>query len=235
MQTEGARGLYKGLLPASLGSVPGVSMYFTSYEMCKKFMNSTTAVPNYLVNFASGFVAEAVSCIFWVPTDVLKERAQALSRIPIDGPGSSLRSALQTNGIWELYRGYGATLASFGPFSAFYFMIQEKLRSEWLSISNETELPFPKLALTCAVAGGAAALCTAPLDLVKVRMQVQRGSLSGSSYANTWVGLKHIFQKEGIRGLFLGAGSRVWFAVPNTAITMSVMEYVKRLIDSNSW
>lgn len=222
----GFRGFYRGIIPASAGSIPGVALYFTSYELCKDIMSSNAGLPSYVVNFTSGFVAEAVSCVFWVPTDVLKERAQAQSR-------ATVSSALQTTGIREFYRGYGATLASFGPFSAFYFMFQEKLKTSWLSLSGEQELPFPKIALTCAIAGGAAALFTAPLDLIKVRMQVHRGSLSGSAYSNVWSGLRHVLKQEGVRGLFIGGGSRVWFAVPNTAITMSVMEYFRRRIDQN--
>jgi len=218
-------------MPAFFGSVPGVALYFTSYEVAKRLISNNIGGSNYFVNFVAGFTAEAVSCVFWVPTDVLKERAQARAQTVGRLNGTSVSSMLQKNQFRELYRGYGATLASFGPFSALYFMFLEKMKTSWLSFSGASELTFPKLALTCAVAGGAAALCTAPLDLVKVRMQVHRGSLSGSAYSNIWSGLKHVFRSEGIRGLFLGGSSRVWFAVPNTAITMSVMEYVRRRID----
>jgi len=34
----------------------------------------------------------------------------------------------KTEGITGLYRAYGATVASFGPFSALYFLFYEKLK-----------------------------------------------------------------------------------------------------------
>jgi hypothetical protein len=171
-------------------------------------------------------MAEAVSCIVWVPTDVLKERAQANPSVT-SSASSTIRSILRQDGLRGLYRGYGATLASFGPFSAFYFMFTERFKSQVKVVTGQTELTFPQLVGACAVSGGSAALITAPLDLIKVRMQVEmRQSGSRGDYGSLLTGLRHVLNREGWRGLFRGGSSRVWFAVPNTAITMSLMEYL---------
>lgn len=78
-RTEGLRGLYRGIGIAFGGSVPGSMLYFTSYERSRDTLPAhvpwLAAVPevNHLI---AGLVAEAVSCVFWVPIDVIKERMQ---------------------------------------------------------------------------------------------------------------------------------------------------------------
>ena len=95
----------------------------------------------FYVHFASGMFAETVSCVLWVPIDVLKERMQ-IQRVPGKGNGAGLsaskagvfyetgfqaiRETVRNEGVLGFYRGYGATLMSFGPFSALYFMFYEE-------------------------------------------------------------------------------------------------------------
>jgi hypothetical protein len=234
LKEHGVKGLYRGFSVALLGSVPGVTLYFLSYEYCKSSLDRRFSGNPNLVNFVSGFLAEIVSCVVWVPTDVLKERAQARNQLTRyasspEVPDASLRSVVRAEGLRGLYRGYGATLASFGPFSAFYFMFVEQLKQGYSKLSNAPATNFYELMPICAMAGGAAALCSAPMDLVKVRMQVERRS--NSQYKGFMRSLVDIFKSEGIKGLFRGGGSRVWFAIPNTSITMSLMESIKHRLD----
>jgi hypothetical protein len=219
-----------------LGTVPGVCLYFVSYELAKKKLENSSYLKHqsHLVNFAAGFVAEAFSCIIWVPTDVLKERAQATNQA-MQGTStnwSATRHIISSEGFRGLYRGYGATLASFGPFSALYFMFVESFKSQLKGSRSDTNLNFYQTAGACAAAGGVAAFLTAPLDLVKVRMQVERRTTGTSTYTSVFSGLRHVWKSDGIRGLFRGGMSRVWFAVPNTAITMTIMESIKNRLES---
>ena len=94
------------------------------------------------------------SCVLWVPIDVVKERMQIQRvlrrpRAPVaaaaDGATGAatvkpplvyrngvhaLQSIVKSEGVVGLYRGYGATLLSFGPFSALFFMMHEEVRVE---------------------------------------------------------------------------------------------------------
>jgi hypothetical protein len=44
---------------------------------------------------------------------------------------------MKTEGAGGLYRAYGATVASFGPFSAFYFMFYEQFKG--MLVKNDPE------------------------------------------------------------------------------------------------
>ena len=66
-----------------------------------------------------------------MPIDVVKERLQVqkstTSVSSYRNTNDAFRKILQTEGIRGIYKGYGATLLSFGPFSAFYFLFYENV------------------------------------------------------------------------------------------------------------
>ena len=94
-------------------------------------------------------MAEVVSCVIFVPVDVIKERLQvarttnAISGLrdaaqginylssssygQYRGSAHALRTIVTEEGFRSLYRGYGATVLSYGPFSALYFLFYEKV------------------------------------------------------------------------------------------------------------
>lgn len=47
-------------------------------------------------------------------------------------------------------------------------------------------------------------------------------------YRNSWHGLVEITQKEGVAALFRGAGARVAFQAPSTAITIGVFDTLRQ-------
>eukprot|EP00920_Eleutheroschizon_duboscqi_P030954 GHVT01074978.1.p1 GENE.GHVT01074978.1~~GHVT01074978.1.p1 ORF type:complete len:479 (-),score=98.44 GHVT01074978.1:1171-2607(-) len=85
--------------------------------------------PRLWVDFVAGFMAEAVSCVLWVPIDVCKEQLQTQAELRVTnhrGNLDALRS-VSRQGLRQLYRGYYATLLSFGPQSALYFLFLQIL------------------------------------------------------------------------------------------------------------
>lgn len=48
-----------------------------------------------------------------------------------------MRQIKATEGVRGLYRAYGATVGSFGPFSALYFLFYEELKG--MLVSNDPE------------------------------------------------------------------------------------------------
>ena len=118
------RGLYRGIAPAIVGGVPASCIYLTSYDVAKGILTDAPVIREspFAVCFCAGMLAESISCIVFVPTDVMKERLQ-VGRVNV-----SLTKILATEGLRGLYKGYGASLLSFGPFSALYFPIYEGIK-----------------------------------------------------------------------------------------------------------
>ena len=231
MNTEGLKGLYKGLNIAVLGSLPATCIYFTTYELSKNALTQSEIFGKnpFFVYFWSGIAAETVSCVFFVPIDVIKERLQVQENLKLynyNGTLDAFRTILRSEGVRGIYKAYGATVASFGPFSAFYFLFYEKFKEYF--VGEKKEIGFLNSLFCASLAGSLSAVLTNPLDIAKVRMQVVRAT--GNSmfpYKNMFHGIYLIYMTEGLRALFQGSLARVMFHTPNTAIVMSLLELIR--------
>lgn len=176
-------------------------------------------------------VAEAASCSLWVPIDVIKERMQVAADAPwLAGRyttlGSAVRDVWVHGGLRTLYKGYGATLASFGPFSGLYFMLYESSKATLMSmLPDAAAIPVASIA-----AGVGASVLTNPLDAAKLRLQVARAQAGPAGSAPGYFRiLADMARHEGMAGLMAGAGARAAFHVPMTAISFSTFEACKSL------
>lgn len=231
---EGLRGLYRGMSMSILASFPANCIYYSTYEAAKQFLIQS-AWPQFAVYFAAGMFAETISCVIFVPIDVIKERLQVQSNIKeysYKNSTDALVTILNTEGVRGIYKAYGATLASFGPFSAIYFTIYEALKEN--SVGKKKEIGLVNSICCSAAAGAFASFVTSPLDMVKVRMQVMRAtSLSKTrifQYKNVFQGTWHIYKTEGAKALFQGSFSRILFHTPNTAISMGLVEHIRNFL-----
>jgi len=253
IKNEGVKGLYKGFPISVLGSAPAGMIYFTSYEFAKKnaLQYETFQRNAFLVYLFSGMFAELISCILFVPVDVIKERRQVqstLNTFKYSGDFDAIRQILKTEGVRGLYRAYGATVMSFGPFSALYFLVYENLKgfvvkndpATYMKKVNrdegmgEKELQIGVLSsMLCSMGAGAcASLLTNPLDIAKLRLQVQRAGKTPDEfrnfyYKNMFDAMYKIARDEGALSLFNGTFARILYHVPNVAISMAVIEFSK--------
>lgn len=132
-----------------------------------------------LLYLGAGMAAEALSCVLWVPIDVIKERMQVQGE-PLKGTTNiyyrntldAMTTIARTEHLAGLYKGYGATLLSFGPFSALYFMFYERTKTHARKLLDVEELPAQYTLASAAIAGATASFLTNPLDLIKLRLQV---------------------------------------------------------------
>ncbi|ETO30307.1 hypothetical protein RFI_06813, partial [Reticulomyxa filosa] len=192
-----------------------------------------------LVDLASGFIAETVSCILFVPMDIIKERMQVQSNVEPHVRYRNVRHAVQVmlekEGITGLFRAYGATLASFGPYSAISLALYERFKKLYCQTYDVDPKQFstPAMALCSSVAGGIAGFLTNPLDTIKVRMQVQRGGIYHFGYRNILHGLGKLLTQESKQSLFAGVGARVAFVMPNTAMNITLYETFTRMYQNH--
>eukprot|EP00188_Purpureofilum_apyrenoidigerum_P000287 Plantae.Rhodophyta-Purpureofilum_apyrenoidigerum.ctg11185.p1 GENE.Plantae.Rhodophyta-Purpureofilum_apyrenoidigerum.ctg11185~~Plantae.Rhodophyta-Purpureofilum_apyrenoidigerum.ctg11185.p1 ORF type:complete len:313 (-),score=29.06 Plantae.Rhodophyta-Purpureofilum_apyrenoidigerum.ctg11185:81-974(-) len=234
IRRDGFRGLYRGFGITASMQAPGVATFLTTYDVSKaKLVQWTGFSPmSPLVHLVSGLAAETVSAVFWVPMEVLKQRAQLR-----DASASSivaLRDLVKHEGFAALFRGYMLTIGVFGPYSMIYFASYEQWKHmlcRKLNVTTSRDLPTPAILASAAASGGIAAAATTPLDVVKTRIQTQ-GDVALKNvqrYLSTREALRRIFLEEGFRGLCQGMSARVFWIMPQTAITMSTFEKLKNL------
>ena len=137
---EGIGGLYRGFSITLLGSMPAAGLYFGSYEFFKKHSLEYPFFQDhsFISYLAGGMFAEAVACAIFVPVDVIKERRQVqynLKKYHYSNDIDAIVKIKQTEGVRGLYRAYGATVLSFGPFSALYFLFYENIKG--LLVQND--------------------------------------------------------------------------------------------------
>ncbi|KAK9824294.1 hypothetical protein WJX72_009220 [[Myrmecia] bisecta] len=77
------------------------------------------------------------------------------------------------------------------------------------------------------LAGGVSRTAVAPLERLKILMQVQGNA---KVYTGVWQGLVHMSKHEGIRGMFKGNGTNCIRIVPNSAVKFLTYEQLSRRI-----
>lgn len=226
---EGVRGLYRGFWFTVIASFPASCIYFTSQEWSRDKLFSNALL--------SGFFAETLSCMVWVPIDVVKERLQAQEWDEQTKYGDKYRNArtavrqiLREEGLLGFYKGYMSTLASFGPFSALYFFFYEHFREWAQERAGQAPIPGYMYWLGGGASGAAAAFLTSPLDLVKLRKQIDPSSSAAFHQESLLSGLNKLVREEGTIGSFRGASARVLFLAPTTAFSMALFELIKQVL-----
>lgn len=248
IHTEGFRGLYRGFGAVLVMGTPGTAIYLCSYEVTKQGLSEKySGNHHFMVHFTAGMIAEILACIVYVPVDVVKERMQVQHNEMLGYRNSwdAFKRISIHEGMAGIYKGYAATLGSFGPFSALYFAFYERFKywtrlhlTQTSSASQDlenVELPFHWLLLCSSTSGALASWVTSPLDMAKLRLQVQRGNVASNNFASTtYKGvldcLHKTYQSGGLTGLWRGAGARVLYTVPATTITMTSYETCRSFI-----
>lgn len=163
-------------------------------------------------HMAAASAGEVAACAVRVPTEVVKQRAQALQS------GSSLgvlryilaqRAQIGARGVWmEMYRGWSITVMREVPFTVIQFPLWEGLK-EWRRRKTGREgVSATESGLFGSLSGAVAAGVTTPLDVLKTRMMLSR--------EKTPVGvlLIRILRDSGPRAFFAGMGPRtLWISI----------------------
>ncbi|KAG9353292.1 hypothetical protein JZ751_017868 [Albula glossodonta] len=104
----GFRGIYAGVPSAAVGSFPNAAAFFVTYESAKSLLGGTAAhsmAP--VTHMVAASLGEIVACLIRVPTEVVKQRAQAS---PSSSSYQELVRTLREEGFRGLYRGYRSTV-----------------------------------------------------------------------------------------------------------------------------
>jgi solute carrier family 25 (mitochondrial S-adenosylmethionine transporter), member 26 len=223
-----------GLLGVGNGGV--VTRNIEGKPLLARQEQSTYTEP--LIHMSAATLGEIAACAVRVPTEVVKQRAQAKQH------PSSLSSlmailsqyrAIGFTGVWrELYRGWGITIMREVPFTVIQFPLWEALK-KWGAARrrrlqgdhhNGSELKNTTMesAVFGSIAGAVAAGLTTPLDVLKTRLMLARERVSAEQM------LLRILRESGPRAFFRGIGPRVlWISAGGAVFLGSYQWAVNRL------
>ena len=140
-----------------------------------------------------------------------------------------MTTIIKQQGLSGIYRGYGATIMSFGPYTGLYLAGYEQCKVQWSKYLNKKEanLPFPALLASGMFSASLAAWVTSPLDMAKLRLQIQRSNNFQYGYRHMFHGMSSILRRERIGGLWKGSAARVAFVAPYSAIIICTYDSIK--------
>lgn len=137
------------------------------------------------------------------PMDIVKTHLQGQTRtggrMTFSGPAQCFKHIVATDSLRGLYRGLPPTLMGVLPEKAIKLAVNEQLR-EYFTDANGN-LSMGKQALAGAGAGCAQSIITNPVEIVKIRLQMQ----TSLPVAERQTALE-IARSLGIRGVYKGAG-----------------------------
>ncbi|KKY27710.1 putative mitochondrial carrier protein [Phaeomoniella chlamydospora] len=244
------RRLYAGLPSTLLGSAPSAASFFVVYDHFKTTLTPLCPNTPSLAHMTASSLGEIAACAIRVPTEVIKQRAQA----GLFGGSSlaalqdilSLRHSPSGGGfslvIRELYRGSTITILREIPFTMIQFSIWESLKRSYSlrqyhqnpsSRLSPTESTARESALFGSLAGAIAAGLTTPLDVLKTRIMIDRKQ-AGQGESNARKGvfqlLSQIHREEGPRGFFRGFGPRVMWISIGGAVFLGTYQWGSNLL-----
>ena len=219
---DSVRGLWRGLVPSLVRTVPGVGLYFSSMHQMKTSLcdGRPTALQSALI----GSSARALSGSVMIPFTVIKTRFESRA-FNYSSTAHALSSILRTEGLRGLTRGLGPTLVRDVPFSGLYLMFYEQLKT-WVPEEVSRTQSSAAVHFSCGlVAGLLASLVTQPADVIKTRLQLSSGSglrLSGA--------VLQIYRDRGLGGFTTGLVPRSLRRTLMAALAWTVYENMIRSI-----
>lgn len=160
-------------------------------------------------------VGEVAACAVRVPTEVVKQRAQALQVTSSMAAVRDIWRKRATGGLIgvlrEMYRGWAITVVREVPFTVIQFPLWEGMKA-WRRREKGREVSAGEGAIFGSVAGAVAAGITTPLDVLKTRMMLAKETVEVGVLMN------QIRKVEGTRAFFAGIGPRVLWISAGGAI-----------------
>ncbi|KAL5606885.1 hypothetical protein BROUX41_003262 [Berkeleyomyces rouxiae] len=237
----GFRGVYRGIGSAVVGSAPGAALFFCTYETVKTTLaarlrlSANPAVDAAATHMLAASLGEVAACAVRVPTEVVKQRAQAGQH---GGSSRAALAAILAQGslprVWAaLYRGWGITVMREVPFTVIQFPLWEALkrmgRTRRTAAGTDkngkaTDVPALESAAYGSFSGGVAAAATTPLDVLKTRVMLAKEKMGVVTV------LKQTYKEGGVRVFFSGIGPRVmWISIGGAIFLGSYQSVVNTL------
>lgn len=257
------RSIYAGLPSVLLGSAPGAATFFITYDSIKRCLlpaddeGSAPWQRRFFAHSLASSMGEVAACAVRVPTEVIKQRAQAglfggsslaalkdilalrhKSGLNVSAAGGHVEDRGMCRVLRELYRGAGITIAREIPFTILQFTMWEGMKSTYATSQCEKKkksederyiIPAGPSAVFGSIAGSVAAGLTTPLDVVKTRVMLARRG--GDDKIRVFEVVKDIAKEEGFGAFWKGIGPRVMWIGIGGAVFLGSYQSVSNFIE----
>ncbi|KAJ8543334.1 hypothetical protein K7X08_005857 [Anisodus acutangulus] len=227
VESEGLRSLYLGLVPALTRSVLYGGLRLGLYEPSKYLCELTFESTNILVKIASGAFSGAVATALTNPMEILKVRLQMNTRSSV-GPIHEMRRIASEEGVRALWKGVGPAMARAATLTASQLATYDESKQAIIKYTPLEE-GFHLHLISSTIAGTVSTLMTAPMDMVKTRLMLQRESSCAGMYRNGLHCAYQVLRSEGPSGLYKGGLAIFARLAPQTMITFVLCEKLRGL------
>lgn len=239
---EGIAGLYRGVVPITIGYLPTWAIYFVIYEEVKKRTSKSLGSYPFFSHMVSALSAGAVSTLCTNPIWVVKTRlmTQSPTRYKYVGTLDCFRKMYMDEGLISFYAGLGPALLGL-LHVAVQFPLYEFLKTIF---HVDDDLPKlhqgPQILASSVIAKICASTITYPHEVIRTRIQIQptimesevakngpkKRNIALMKYHGIVNTTKTIFREEGWRAFYSGLGTNMVRTVPASAITILTYEIV---------
>eukprot|EP00924_Labyrinthula_sp_SR-Ha-C_P013027 maker-scaffold_12-snap-gene-7.51-mRNA-1 protein AED:0.01 eAED:0.01 QI:29/1/1/1/1/1/2/1238/269 len=229
-KSGGFHGMYRGIGSAAAGSFPNAALFFMVYESSKsKVQNSFDLSASQAALFSSA-LGEMSACLIRVPTENVKQKAQAGLH---KSTKSSFLSILKDQGIRGFYTGYFITVFREIPFSMIQFPIWEGLKSFIRRRNSDGSISSFESAACGSFSGAFASALTTPLDVIKTRLMLGKDR-HGKLYTGVLDTAKRIAAEEGYLAFLSGISARVMWIGIGGFVYFGAYEKSKQILNFDS-
>jgi len=255
IRQEGWTRPVRGVSAVFVGAGPAHAMYFAGYEKIKRelTLRFTKGKPGEspIANALAGGTATLLHDAVMNPAEVVKQRMQ-MFQSPYRNCRDCLLKTYRSEGITAFYRSYTTALTMNIPFQVTHFVMYEKMQD--MTNRDRNYNPWTHI-ISGAVAGGAAAAVTTPMDVCRTLLNTQQGLCAvphcaesplpggpGITLNNTrtakvsgmFQAIRIVYVTNGIPGFFKGCWPRVIYQMPATAISWACYESFKHFLIRDS-
>lgn len=223
IQQDGFRGVYKGMSVSVLSHSLGWGAYLLFFRSAQSSMEKHLGTKDASTkDFASACVAAMFTGALVTPLHVIKTRRQLHDkRYVANNPEelASFRSIIERDGAKALFRGIGPQILLTGNTTIQVTLYEWMRRRFW-----HPEDPNPwQVAVASGVSKVVSCVLFNPLEVVRTRLQA-RSNQHSPEYRSMSAGLHHIWQTEGLRGMYRGLPVSVIRVVPSTMVAFVLYE-----------
>ena len=246
IRESGFLGLYRGVMPLLIGSIPKQASRWGTYEAA---CSATLALKRHIFGIPNskalsrkdlsmleisicGFIAGSVEALVAVvPTETVKTVLIDDSKLP--SPRFARRSLLFTcgtllreEGFCGIYRGVSNTVWKQGLNQAVRFPAQLAAMNVVCGRNEERRRSALWNGAAGFVAGVFSVFVTQPFDVVKTKMQ----GVSGRQYKSSWDCWQSIARENGMKHFYAGSVARMLRVGGNVALTFTLFPLIKDLL-----